>query len=72
MRVRHNLKWYASLGAGFYEKASTLGKDPGRAKMMGAMAENFGFWRRQQSKLARDLRELPKLVFRRDAADSSG
>ena len=56
-RERHNLKWYAAIGADFYDQAAALGQDRSRAKMMGRMAERFGFWRQQQARLARDLRE---------------
>ncbi len=57
LRHRHNLRWYAAMGAGFYEQAAGLGRDRQRARMMDAMAERFGFWRRQQARLARELRE---------------
>lgn len=56
-RHRHNLKWYAAMGAGFYDQAAQLGRDRQRSQMMEAMAGRFGFWRRQQRRLARELRE---------------
>jgi hypothetical protein len=56
-RERHNLKWYAAIGADFYEQAATLGHDRDRSRMMETMAGRFGFWRQQQTRLARDLRE---------------
>ena len=57
MRQRHNLRWYAAVGASFYGQAAHLGRDRERSRMMEAMAGRFAFWRRQQSRLARDLRE---------------
>lgn len=57
VRRRHNVEWYAALGAGFYEQAADLGHDRARAEMMETMAGRFAFWRRQQARLARDLRE---------------
>ncbi len=57
LRQRHNLRWYASLGADFYDQAAHLGRDRQRSKMMESMAGRFGYWRRQQSRLARELRE---------------
>ena len=57
MRRRHNLRWYAAIGAGFYSQAAGLGRDRERSRMMEAMAGRFAFWRVQQSRLARDLRE---------------
>jgi hypothetical protein len=35
------------------------------------MAVRFEFWRRQQSRLAKELRELPHLLFRRPSIDPS-
>ena len=57
LRRRHNVEWYAALGAGFYEQAADLGQDRARAEMMETMAGRFAFWRRQQARLARELRE---------------
>jgi hypothetical protein len=39
--------------------------------MMLTMAARFDFWRRQQSRLARELRDLPRLLFRNAAIDPS-
>jgi len=65
LKARHNVDWYASLGAGFYNQAAQLGGDPERTRMMEAMALRFGFWRRQQQRLANDLRDQPRLLFQR-------
>jgi len=74
LRRRHNLAWYASLGASFYDQASHAGADRARltqanadrerANMMHAMAVRFAFWRRQQARLAKELHDLP-LMFGR-------
>lgn len=64
LRRRHNLGWYSTLGAGFYEKAARLGRDRKRAEMMNAMAERFAFWQQQQTKLAEELRDQPRLIPR--------
>ena len=69
LRRRHNVEWYASLGASFYDQAAQLGRDRDRARMMSAMAARFEFWRRQQARLARELREQPLLVSTRLIAD---
>lgn len=62
LKQRHNVEWYASLGASFYDRAAFYGADRGRRAMMAAMAMRFGFWRRQQARLARELAEQAKLV----------
>jgi hypothetical protein len=64
LKQRHNVEWYASLGAAFYDQAAQLGKDRERARIMSGMSSHFEFWRRQQAKLARELREQPMLVAR--------
>lgn len=69
LRRRHNVDWYASLGAGFYDHAAHCGQDRDRTRMMLAMATRFDFWRRQQTRLARELRDLPKLLFQRPFND---
>ncbi len=62
-RTRHNVRWYAALGAGFYDAASHLIRGRERAQMMRRMAAHFEFWRRQQRRLADELRRssLPRL-----------
>jgi hypothetical protein len=62
LRRRHNVDWYAALGAGFYDQAARLGRDRNRVRMMLVMSSRFEFWRQQQARLARELRELPMLV----------
>ena len=66
---RHNIKWYATLGANFYDQAAQCSSDRARARMMLTMAERFEFWRRQQSRLAKELRDLPRLLFRNGSPD---
>lgn len=62
--TRHNLAWYASLGAGFYDSAAEYGTDRARSRMMERMAARFEYWRRKQNKLAHELRDWPKLIGR--------
>ena len=62
LKHRHNVEWYASLGASFYERAAQYGSDRKRSGMMTIMAIRFGFWRRQQARLARELADQARLV----------
>jgi hypothetical protein len=64
LRHRHNVEWYAALGADFYDHAGHHFNDRARARMMVRMALRFGFWRRQQARLAHELRDLPFLIRR--------
>jgi hypothetical protein len=69
VRRRHNVEWYARLGAGYFRQAARRANDWERARMMRVMAGRFDFWRYQQDRLARELRDQPFLIFpRSDAA----
>lgn len=59
---RHQVHWYASLGAGFYDDAAHYGKDRERSRMMETMAKRFEFWRQRYYRLSRELAETPKLI----------
>ena len=61
-RVRHNIDWYAAIGASFYGRAADHGGDGARVAMMRTMAARFAFWRRRQARLARELRESSLLL----------
>ena len=67
LRGRHNLDWYANLGASFYDQAAHVASDRTRAAMMHTMALRFAFWRRQQARLAKELHDLPLLMTIRPA-----
>jgi hypothetical protein len=69
-RRRHNVSWYAELGAGFFLRAARLGRDEKRSRMMGVMAERFDFWRAQQARLAEGLREERHLLRAELEADA--
>ena len=63
IRRRHNVDWYAALGASYFRQAAERASDRDRARMMRVMAGRFDFWRYQQDRLARELRDLPFLLF---------
>jgi hypothetical protein len=69
LHERHNVAWFAVLGAGFYDSAAHLGGDQSWRSMMGQMAIRFEFWRRQLHRLSHDLRDTPLLIVRRGPAD---
>ena len=61
LRQRHNVEWFATIGAGFYGQAAHLGGGA-RAAMMRTMAARFPYWRRNYARLARELHESPLLI----------
>ena len=62
-RRRHNVRWYAALGAGFFASAGQLHRQRTRAMMMWAMSERFEYWRHTHARLAVVLHEESKLLF---------
>ena len=60
---RHNVEWYASLGARFYVSAAMLSRDAARVRLLRRMGSRFGYWRRQQQRLAKELRD-EQFLFR--------
>jgi hypothetical protein len=59
---RHNVAWYAALGASFYDRAAQYGRDHARMRMMTVMARRFDYWRQQHHRLAHELRDVAFLV----------
>ena len=56
MRRRHNIHWYAELGAGFFARASAQEQTSLKAKMLGAIARRFEAWRLRYERLSDELR----------------
>ena len=62
MRRRHNIRWYAQLGAGFFSRAAVLERSPHKTRLLGAIARRFEYWRLRHAQLGRDLRDQPYLL----------
>ena len=61
-RQRHNLGWYATLGASFFHRSAREESSPARADLLEHLAEHFEPWRRRQEELSRHLRASRYLV----------
>jgi len=61
MRRRHNVGWYAQLGAGFFKQAAVLEPSPHKARLLDTVASRFEAWRRRHARLGRELRDQPLL-----------
>jgi hypothetical protein len=62
LRRRHNVRWYAHLGVGFYSRAASLERSPQRVRLLAAIAAGFEPWRQRLARLSRDLRERQYLL----------
>jgi hypothetical protein len=62
MRLRHNIRWYAELGASFFSRAAVLERSLHKARLLDAIARRFEPWRRRHAQLSRELRDQPYLL----------
>lgn len=62
MSGRHNIRWYATLGAGFFSRAASREGDPQKARLLTALSRRFEAWRRRHAQVSRELRDLPYLL----------
>ena len=62
MKARHNIRWYAQLGADFFSRAALYERFPHKARLLGAVAKSFEPWRQRHAQLSRVLREQPYLL----------
>ena len=63
MRRRHNIRWYAELGAGFFTRAARQEQSLPKARLLHAIAKRFEPWRRRHAQLSRELRDQPFLLI---------
>ena len=64
MRPRHNIRWYAELGASFFRRAALHERSFDKARVLDAIARRFEPWRQRHAQLSRDLRDQPYLLPR--------
>jgi hypothetical protein len=62
MRKRHNIRWYAEMGAGFFKRAAAQEQSAHRARLLDTLARRFELWRQRHARLSRELRDLPYLL----------
>jgi hypothetical protein len=58
MRGRHNIRWYAQMGASFYRRAAAREETAGKAQLLDSIAGRFELWRQRHARLNRELRDL--------------
>jgi hypothetical protein len=64
MRRRHNIEWYAGLGASFFRRAAAGDRSPKKARLLETIAREFEPWRRRHARLSREMRDWPYLLTR--------
>lgn len=62
MRGRHNIRWYAQLGASFFSRAAANERSTPKAKLFDTMSRRFEPWRQRHAQLSRELRDQPYLL----------
>jgi hypothetical protein len=62
MRRRHNIRWYAELGASFFSRAAVQEQSPHKAQLLDTIARRFEPWRQRYARLSRELRDQPYLL----------
>ena len=62
MRRRHNIRWYAELGASFFRRAAFHERSLHKARLLDAIARRFESWRQRHAQLSRELRDQPFLL----------
>ena len=63
MRKRHNIRWYADMGAGFFARAALNEPSPHKARLLDTIGRRFETWRRCHARLSHELRDQPYLVI---------
>jgi hypothetical protein len=64
MRRRHNIHWYAEMGASFFKRAAAGEASAAKARLLETIALRFELWRRRHARLSRELRDMPYLLAR--------
>jgi hypothetical protein len=62
LRRRHNIRWYAQLGAGFFRQAAALERSSRKVRLLAAIAQGFEPWRQRYARLSRELRDQSYLL----------
>jgi hypothetical protein len=62
MRRRHNIRWYAELGASFFSRAASREPSLPKARLLETIARGFEPWRQRHARLSRELRDRPYLL----------
>ncbi len=62
MSRRHNIRWYTTLGAGFFSRAAICEPSAEKAQVLDRMATRFEAWRVRYARLSQEMRDEPYLI----------
>jgi hypothetical protein len=62
MRISHNIRSYAELGASFFDRAAAHEPSAPKAILLRTLARDFEPWRQRHARLSRELRERPYVL----------
>ena len=65
MRRRHNIRWYAELGASFFNQAAVQEQSLPKAQLLHMIARRFEPWRQRHARLSRELRDRAYMLIPR-------
>jgi len=71
MSGRHNIAWYAKLGATFFGRAARFERTRAKAHLLGSIARTFEPWRDRHARLSRELRDRRYLLTPPEPPDLS-
>jgi hypothetical protein len=66
MRRRYNIRWYAELGASFFNQAAVQEPSPPKARLLHTIARRFEPWRQRHARLSRELRDQAYVLIPRE------
>ena len=66
MRRRHNIRWYAELGASFFNQAAVQEQSLPKAQLLHTIARRFEPWRQRHARLSRELRDQAYMLIPRE------
>jgi hypothetical protein len=63
MKGRHNIRWYAELGAGFFRRAAGHEQSARKARLLTMIGRHFEAWRQRHARLSRELRDQQYMLM---------
>jgi len=69
MRQRYNIRWYATVGASFFNRAAAHERSKRKARLLDTISRRFEHWRQAHARLSRELRDQPYVIHLKSSTD---